>query len=43
MKPFIGITMGDPAGVGPEVILRAIERTELFEICRPIIIGNMRS
>ena len=41
MKPFIGITMGDPAGVGPEVILRAIERTELFEICRPIIIGNM--
>ena len=41
MKPFIGITMGDPAGVGPEVILRALERAELFEICRPIIIGNM--
>lgn len=40
MKPIIGITMGDPAGVGAEVIAKALSRRELYEICRPIVIGD---
>ena len=40
MKPFIGITMGDPAGIGPEVTLKALARPEIFDLCRPIIIGS---
>ena len=38
--PNIGITMGDPAGVGPEVICRALSDGEIFQICAPIIIGD---
>jgi 4-hydroxythreonine-4-phosphate dehydrogenase len=34
-KPTIGITMGDPAGVGPEVMLRAL--TQVGDICRPVL------
>lgn len=40
MKPFIGITMGDPAGVGPEVIVKALAMDEMFDICKPVIIGS---
>ena len=40
MKPLIGITMGDPAGVGPEIIVRSLNKPELYAICRPIVIGD---
>src|SRR6185436_16148264 len=39
-KPRIGITMGDPAGIGPEVVLKAVAEDEVRDICTPIIIGN---
>jgi 4-hydroxythreonine-4-phosphate dehydrogenase len=39
-KPRIGITMGDPAGIGPEVVLKAVAEEEVRAICLPIIIGN---
>jgi 4-phospho-D-threonate 3-dehydrogenase / 4-phospho-D-erythronate 3-dehydrogenase len=40
MKPILGITMGDAAGIGPELILKAFRKRELFRICRPVIIGS---
>lgn len=40
MKPIIGITMGDAAGIGPEVIVKALAYTEIYENCRPLIIGD---
>ncbi len=40
MKPVIAITMGDPAGVGPEVCLRALASEEVARICTPIIFGG---
>ncbi|MHB1276084.1 MAG: PdxA family dehydrogenase [Candidatus Humimicrobiaceae bacterium] len=40
MKPVIGITMGDAAGIGPELILKTLNEREIFDICIPIIIGN---
>ena len=32
--------MGDPAGVGPEVTAKALLKKEIYEICRPIVIGD---
>lgn len=38
--PRIGITMGDPAGIGPEVVLKAVAEPEVRETCAPVIVGN---
>jgi 4-hydroxythreonine-4-phosphate dehydrogenase len=38
--PRVGITMGDPAGIGPEVVLKAVAEDEIRSICIPIIIGD---
>ncbi|KAF7962414.1 4-hydroxythreonine-4-phosphate dehydrogenase [Cupriavidus sp. UYMU48A] len=40
--PVIGITMGDAAGVGPEVIVKALAHSEFYERCRPLIIGDAK-
>ena len=40
MKPIIAITMGDPAGVGPEVTARALAQQVVWECCRPLVIGD---
>jgi 4-hydroxythreonine-4-phosphate dehydrogenase len=37
--PLIGITMGDPAGIGPEVIVKALAGREISRLCRPLVIG----
>jgi 4-hydroxythreonine-4-phosphate dehydrogenase len=39
-KPLIVITMGDPAGIGPEIIAKAIDSTEILQLCRPVVIGD---
>jgi len=38
--PRIGITMGDPAGIGPEVVLKAVAEEEVRRACIPVIIGD---
>lgn len=38
--PRIGITMGDPAGIGPEVVLKAVAEEEIRAACVPVIIGD---
>src|SRR5512139_2121242 len=40
MLPKIAITMGDPAGIGPEVAVLAHAREELFSWCRPVVYGD---
>lgn len=39
-KPVVGITMGDPSGIGPEIILKALARPRLRSICRPVVFGS---
>lgn len=39
-RPIIAITMGDAAGVGPEIIVRSLTDPKTYEICRPIVIGD---
>ncbi len=42
MKPIIGITMGDAAGIGPEVIVKALNHKEVYENCHPLVIGDAK-
>src|SRR5881275_467740 len=39
-RPRIGITMGDPAGIGPEVVLKAVAEDEVQSVCVPVVIGD---
>ncbi len=38
--PRIGITMGDPAGIGPEIILKALADKNLLKKCVPVVVGD---
>jgi 4-hydroxythreonine-4-phosphate dehydrogenase len=39
-KPLIAVTMGDPAGVGPEVIAKALSKPESHGFCVPFVVGD---
>ncbi len=39
-KPIIAITMGDPAGIGPELIVKVLSQSETYEMCRPLVVGD---
>lgn len=39
-KIRIAITMGDPAGIGPEIIVKALSHVEVYQKCIPIVIGD---
>jgi 4-hydroxythreonine-4-phosphate dehydrogenase len=39
-RPVVAITMGDAAGVGPEVIVKALAREEVYDRCRPLVVGD---
>jgi len=41
-RPRIGITMGDPAGVGPEVVMKALAHQAPYENARPLVIGDAK-
>ena len=41
IKPIIAITMGDPAGVGPEVTVKALAHQEVWGCCRPLVVGDV--
>ncbi|HDL07119.1 MAG TPA: 4-hydroxythreonine-4-phosphate dehydrogenase PdxA [Desulfobacteraceae bacterium] len=40
-RPVIGITMGDPVGIGPEIIISALSNPLIYELCRPLVIGDL--
>ena len=39
-RPKIGITMGDAAGIGPEIIVKALTHESIYSMCQPIVIGS---
>ncbi|HWP23167.1 MAG TPA: 4-hydroxythreonine-4-phosphate dehydrogenase PdxA, partial [Candidatus Binatia bacterium] len=39
-KPIVAITMGDPAGIGPEVVLKALRDPHIKKVSRPLILGD---
>jgi 4-phospho-D-threonate 3-dehydrogenase / 4-phospho-D-erythronate 3-dehydrogenase len=42
-KPLLAITMGDPGGIGPEIIAKALGHAEVYEQSRPVVIGEGRA
>jgi len=40
LKPLIAVTMGDPCGIGPEIIARALVDAAVTAACRPVVVGD---
>lgn len=40
-RPLIAITIGDPAGIGAEVSLKALLQPEIYPMCRPLVVGTL--
>lgn len=43
MLPILGITMGDPAGIGAEITVKALEKNKWSDSCIPIVIGDFEA
>jgi 4-hydroxythreonine-4-phosphate dehydrogenase len=41
-RPIVGITMGDPVGIGPEVICLALNHPEVYDVAKPLVIGDVQ-
>ena len=41
-KPIIGITMGDPASIGPEIAIKALLNRNISELCKPLLVGDAK-
>jgi len=41
LKPILAVTLGDPAGTGPELITQAFAQSEVTAVCRPVVIGDV--
>lgn len=39
-RPKIGLTMGDAAGIGPEIVVKALTHKSVYSLCQPIVIGS---
>lgn len=39
-KPIIAMTMGDPAGVGPEIVVKSFTEISVYDVCRPLLVGD---
>jgi 4-hydroxythreonine-4-phosphate dehydrogenase len=41
-RPILGITMGDPSGIGPEITIKALGQKRIYDMCRPLVVGDAR-
>ena len=41
-RPIVAITEGDPAGIGPEIIVKALADPAIYERCAPLVVGDAR-
>ena len=39
-RPILGISVGDPGGIGPEITVKALARQDIYEICRPLVVAD---
>lgn len=42
-RPILGITIGDLAGIGPEIAVKALNREEVYRQCKPLLVGNVHA
>ena len=41
-RPILGISVGDPAGIGPEITAKALAERHIYEICKPLVVCDLR-
>lgn len=41
MRRYLGITMGDPSGIGPEIVIKALTKKEIYDECIPVVYGDV--
>jgi 4-hydroxythreonine-4-phosphate dehydrogenase len=41
-RPILGITIGDPGGIGPEITAKALNEKKIYELSRPVVVGDYR-
>ena len=41
-RPVLGISMGDPGGIGPEITAKALNEKKIYELARPLVVGDYR-
>src|SRR5215216_2448801 len=41
-RPIIAVTMGDPASIGPEIAVKALQERSTHEICKPLLVGDAK-
>ncbi len=39
-RMILGITMGDPASIGPEITVKALGKERVYQMCRPLVVGD---
>jgi 4-hydroxythreonine-4-phosphate dehydrogenase len=39
-RAIIAIPMGDPAGIGPEITMKSLSKKEIYDVCKPLVIGD---
>ena len=39
-RAIIAIPMGDAAGVGPEITIKSLAKKEIYDVCKPLVIGD---
>ena len=42
-RPLVGVTMGDPAGIGPEIVAKALAEPDVYRVSRPLVVGDLRT
>lgn len=42
-KPILAVTLGDPAGIGPEVLLKSFLDRKVHDLCRPLAVGDAQA
>ncbi len=42
LKPFIAIPMGDPAGIGPEIVVKSLGKKEVSDVARCVVVGDRK-
>jgi 4-phospho-D-threonate 3-dehydrogenase / 4-phospho-D-erythronate 3-dehydrogenase len=40
IRPILALTMGDPVGVGPEIIVKTLADSQIYQVCRPLVLGD---
>ncbi len=41
-RPILGISVGDPGGIGPEITVKALTKEEIYEQCRPLAVADSK-